>query len=90
MWKSKPVVASRVGGIPAQIVSGETGWLVDDPGDHAAFAAAVRSLLEDPILAGRLGDRARASVAEHFLPDRHLTQWSELCLGLLQPSVPTV
>jgi trehalose synthase len=90
MWKSKPVVASRVGGIPAQIVSGETGWLIDDPGNHDAFAAAVCSLLKDPVLAGRLGDRARTSVAERFLPDRHLTQWSELLQRLLQPSVPTV
>jgi glycosyltransferase involved in cell wall biosynthesis len=89
MWKSKPVVASRVC-TSAQIVSGETGWLIDDPGDAGAFAAAVCSLLEDPILAGQLGDRARASVAEHFLPDRHLTQWSELLQRLLEPSVPAV
>ncbi len=29
LWKAKPTVAGRVGGIVAQIIDGETGWLVD-------------------------------------------------------------
>src|SRR5215207_10696060 len=47
MWKGRPVVASRVGGIQDQVVDGETGLLVD-PGDLAAFGRAVRRLLDDP------------------------------------------
>ena len=44
MWKARPVVASRIGGIQDQIVDGETGILLDDPLDLAAYGAAVRSL----------------------------------------------
>ena len=47
MWKARPVVASAVGGIADQIVSGEHGLLVDDPLDLAAFGAAVERLLRD-------------------------------------------
>ena len=48
MWKARPVVASRIGGIQSQIVDGETGMLLDDPGDLAAFGEAVTGLLADP------------------------------------------
>jgi trehalose synthase len=41
MWKARPVVASRVGGIQEQIVDGDTGVLLDDPSDLAAYGAAV-------------------------------------------------
>ena len=51
-----PVVASRVGGIPEQ-VRNETGILVE-PGDPAALAAAIESLLADPISA-RADERRR-------------------------------
>ena len=42
MWKARPVVASRVGGIQDQIVDGESGLLIDDPTDLGAAAAADR------------------------------------------------
>ena len=45
MWKSRPVVGSAVGGIVDQIVSGETGLLLDDPHDLERYGAAVCSLL---------------------------------------------
>ena len=56
MWKGRPVVASAVGGIVDQIVSGEHGLLVDDPRDPAAFGQAVRRLLDDPPCAELLGE----------------------------------
>ncbi len=83
MWKARPVVATRVGGIEAQITSGESGVLIDDPRDLAAFGTAVRGLLADPARAKRIGDRARAVVDAKFLPDRHLEQWADLLLGML-------
>src|SRR6266498_3540444 len=46
MWKARPVVATRVGGIQDQIVDGESGVLVDDPADLAAVGGAIDSLLE--------------------------------------------
>ena len=38
MWKGRPVVASRVGGIQDQITDGRDGLLVDDPHDLEEFA----------------------------------------------------
>src|SRR5919204_3336004 len=45
LWKARPTVAGRVGGIPAQIQNGETGWLVDSVEE---CAAACREILESP------------------------------------------
>lgn len=78
MWKEKPIVASAVGGIVDQIVSGEHGLLVDDPRDQAAFGKAVRRLLDDPGYAEGLGANARARATAEFLGDRHLAQYGEL------------
>jgi len=49
-----PVVAAAVGGLTTLVESGETGFLVDD--HHAsAFVGPVRQILDDPLLAERLG-----------------------------------
>jgi len=82
MWKTRPVVASLVGGIPDQIVDGEHGLLVQDPADLAAFGAAVRRVLDDAPLASALGERARTRAHDAFLGDRHLVQWAELFSSL--------
>lgn len=84
MWKSRPVVASAVGGIVEQVVDGETGLLVQDPYDLAGFGAAVERLLGDPAEATRLARNARNHIAQHFLGDRHLLQYAELLTELLQ------
>jgi trehalose synthase len=83
MWKSRPVVASAVGGIADQIVDRETGLLLGDPNDLAAFGAAVAYLLETPSEAARLGGSARERVLERYLPDRQLLQYAELLTRLL-------
>jgi trehalose synthase len=77
MWKSRPVVASAVGGIQDQIVDGSTGILVE-PRDLAGFADAVTRVLTDRALAERLGHQAEARVRESFLGPRHLTQYVDL------------
>ena len=51
MWKSRPVVASAVGGIADQITDGQDGLLLDDPADLAGFGRAVHRILDDPSLA---------------------------------------
>ena len=78
MWKAKPVVGSRVGGIQDQIVDGESGLLLDDPADLDAFGAALEKMLGDDDLARRLGDNARERVRDRYLGDRHLTQYVDL------------
>ena len=57
MEAARPVVATRVGGVPDLIDDGEQG-LVVEPQDPAGFAAAVAQLLRDPERARRDG-RAR-------------------------------
>ncbi len=59
-----PVVASRVGGLP-EIVGGGAGVLVP-PGDPAALAGAIGSLLGDPGLRRELGRSARRRFEEEF------------------------
>jgi trehalose synthase len=82
MWKGRPVVASRVGGIQDQIQDGETGLLVD-PHDLEAFAEAVVDLLDHPERAARLGVAAREEIRGHFLGPRHLTQYVDMFERLL-------
>jgi len=77
MWKGRPVVASRVGGIQDQIEDGTTGHLVD-PRDLAAFGARISDLLADPHKAERVGEAAQIRVRDHFLGARHLGQYVEL------------
>jgi trehalose synthase len=78
MWKRRPVVASRVGGIQDQIEDASSGVLVDDPADGAAFAVAIARFLNDPALAEATGERARQRVAERFLSTRQLTETMNL------------
>ena len=77
MWKARPVVASAVGGIVDQIVSGDTGVLVD-PHDLPAYGRAVCGLLDDERTADEMGHAGHERVARDFLGDRHLEQWAQL------------
>jgi trehalose synthase len=77
MWKGRPVVASRVGGIQDQIEHGRTGLLVD-PHDLRAFGEHVSALLEAPHDAERMGAAAQERVRDQFLGPRHLGQYVDL------------
>src|SRR5204863_3460078 len=83
MWKDRPVVASRVGGIQDQITDGVDGMLLDDPLDLRAYGAAVTSLLADQDCAQRLGQAAQERVRDHFLAVRSLLQYFELIHRLI-------
>jgi trehalose synthase len=82
MWKGRPVVASRIGGIRGQIEEGTTGFLVD-PGDLRMFGERVTELLDDPYGAERMGAAAQTRVRDLFLGPRHLGQYVELLEGVL-------
>jgi trehalose synthase len=75
MWKARPVVASRIGGIQDQIVHGESGVLLDDPRDLKAFGAAVTELLRDSEQAQLMGRRARERVRDLFTSPRSLLDY---------------
>jgi trehalose synthase len=84
MWKARPVVASRVGGIQDQVEHERTGLLVRDPADLAGFGAEVRALLRDRERAESMGRAAREAVRERFLAPRHLRQYAELLSALVE------
>ncbi|MEJ2012710.1 MAG: glycosyltransferase [Anaerolineales bacterium] len=81
MWKGTPVVASNVGGIPTQVVDGETGYLLP-PKDFDGFAEKIVALLEDRAMAAKLGAQAREHVREKFLITRHLLDYLHLLASL--------
>ena len=64
LWKSRPLIASRVGGICDQVVDGVTGVLLDDPTDVAAFGEALTGLLGDADRGRELGQAGAADVFE--------------------------
>ena len=69
MWKARPVVASRIGGIQDQIVDGESGMLLDDPHRPRRLRRGGARPAREP-RPGR-GDRARGAGARaRRLPGR--------------------
>jgi trehalose synthase len=83
MWKARPLVASRVGGIQDQIVHGVSGLLVDDPRDLRAFGDDLTMLLGGPEVAARIGAEAHRRARDKFLGPAHLMQYLALFERLL-------
>ncbi len=69
----RPVIASRVGGIPEIVVDRETGLLIE-PGDYEAIADATCELLDSPDLRKRLGTAAAQRIRSDFTLKRQLEQ----------------
>jgi glycosyltransferase involved in cell wall biosynthesis len=65
MQAAKPVVATRVGGVPDIVEDGVTGLLVE-PRDPAALAAAISGLLRDPARAAQIGEAGRERQLRDF------------------------
>ena len=65
----RPVVATRVGGVPDVVRDGVDGFLVE-PGDIDALAERLSRLAADPALAGRMGEAGRARVLERYSVER--------------------
>jgi len=83
MWKSRPVVGSRVGGIQDQIVNGESGVLISDPHDLAEYGSAVTMLLTDPGRAEEIGSAAHVRVRDAFLGPYSLMRYFGLIHRLI-------
>jgi glycosyltransferase involved in cell wall biosynthesis len=65
MALSRPVVAAAAGGVPGIVKEGVTGILVE-PNDPAALAGGIQKLVDDPVLAGRLGEAAQDMVMSEY------------------------
>jgi trehalose synthase len=75
LWKGRPIVAGRVGGIVDQIQDGDTGFLVDSV---PMCADAVGVILDDPPRAREMALRGKEFVRRHFLSPRLLRDWLAL------------
>jgi trehalose synthase len=75
LWKARPVVATSVGGIPLQVASGQTGYLVSN---KAQCAERTLQLLRDQALATTFGEAGRERVRENFLMTRDLADYLQL------------
>jgi trehalose synthase len=82
LWKRTPVVASNVGGLPTQVIDGETGYLVD-PKNTETTAKKVMDLLSNDNLREKMGERGREHVKENFLVTRHIEDWIDLWIEIL-------
>ena len=58
MASGKPVVGSRVGGVPDLVKHGENGFLVE-PGDKNGLSAAIEKLLTDKTVRDQMGEKGR-------------------------------
>ena len=80
LWKTRPTVAGRVGGIVAQIQDGETGWLVSSATE---CAEACIEILSDAAAARGRALKGKEYVRRHFLTPRLLRDWLVLFNRLL-------
>jgi hypothetical protein len=65
MASARPVISTRLAGIPELVIDGQTGTLAP-PGDFTALAHALEQLLRDPELRSRFGNAGRTRIEQHF------------------------
>jgi trehalose synthase len=78
MWKQRPVVASRIGGIRDQIEDGRSGVLLSEPRDLEQVGAAITALLADSERRRQMGIAAQRRVQQQFLAPHHLGRYFEV------------
>ncbi len=77
LWKGRPVVASKVGGIPLQIEDGKGGYLVESQRPEE-FAERIVEILKNPNLGETMGKNGRERIRENFLITRLLSDYLDL------------
>jgi trehalose synthase len=87
LWKKRPVVAGKVGGIPLQIIDGKTGYLVSTTEECAEHVSA---LLRDRELADQMGAAGHEFVRERFLITRYLRDYLKMFRALVSIETPPV
>lgn len=83
MAVSKPVVATRVGGIPEVVVEGETGLLVHAR-DPKALADAILFIKDHPMEAQEMGRKGRKRVEEYFSINKTVAEYEKLYDEIIQ------
>jgi glycogen(starch) synthase len=80
---ARPVVATRVGGLPEVVVHQETGLLVKKE-DSVGLAQAISFLLEHPETAAQMGQAARRRAQEVFSLERYVNAYDALYQTLIE------
>jgi glycosyltransferase involved in cell wall biosynthesis len=79
----RPVVATRVGGVPDVVEEGVDGFLVET-GDIEGFARQLAVLARDPRLRARMGEAGRERILARYAVDRLIDDVDQLYRSLLQ------
>jgi len=85
MAAAKPVIATRVGGVPDLICHGQTGFIID-PGDVGALGSLIVDLLSDEGLRKRIGQEARQAASARFRVSAVAAKYVEVFEGVLRDS----
>jgi trehalose synthase len=72
LWKGRPVVGGRAGGIKLQVIDDFSGYLVDS---IEGCAQRIIDLLADPVGADAMGSQGREHVRANFLATKELHDW---------------
>ena len=80
---ARPVVATRVGGVPDVVTDGVDGFLVE-PGDVEALAERLERLAADPELRRAMGEAGRARVLPRYAVSRLIDDIDRLYRSLLE------
>jgi len=83
MAMEKPVVGTRVGGIPDLIEEGVNGFLVS-PGNEEELASALLKVLNDKTLAAKMGDAGRKKMTDRFSADTMVRSIEKIYVELLE------
>lgn len=82
MALAKPVIGSHIGGIPEQVLDGQTGFLFS-PGNVSELVECVNRLANEPQLAAELGRGARTRLEDVYSLDRHFSSIDRVFQELL-------
>jgi glycosyltransferase involved in cell wall biosynthesis len=83
MASARPVIGSRIGGIPELILENETGLLFE-PGDTNELSEQIVQLLLNPERAERMGGFGRKRVEKEFSAQKHIERILDLYYSLLK------
>jgi trehalose synthase len=86
LYKGTPVVASKVGGIPLQVIDGVNGFL-NSPYDLRGFSDSVIKLMKDEKLRGTMGKAGKEHAKKKFLITRLMLDWLYLMNTVLSKRV---
>src|SRR5947207_1075735 len=81
MAAARPVVSTRLAGIPESVIHGETGLLVSS-GDTSGLSQALEQLIRDPGLRARYGHAGRARIEQNFRIEQTVAPLLQLFEGI--------